>query len=92
LKDREAVRPLPIREDKCNGIFVEGLSEYVVTSMSDCYELLKRGITARITRQTRLNMHSSRSHSIVQILIEHDVADQRGMLKVLSIITFREQK
>lgn len=64
LQDRHGEKPLNIREDKHAGIFVEGQSEYAVTSAADCYTLLKRGEASRITRQTRSNIHSSRSHTI----------------------------
>jgi hypothetical protein len=64
FQDKESTKPLNIREDKYTGIFVEGQSEYVVTTASDCFTLLKRGEANRITRQTRSNIHSSRSHTI----------------------------
>ena len=64
FQDKENSKPLIIREDKFSGIFVEGLSEYVVTNAQDCFILLKRGERNRITRQTRSNIHSSRSHTI----------------------------
>lgn len=80
FQDRESTKALNIREDKYTGIFVEGQSEYVVTNASDCFLLLRRGEANRITRQTRSNIHSSRSHTIFQILVESDTADDRGML------------
>jgi len=55
---------LQIREDQDEGVFVEGLSEYEVRNEADCYKLLKRGETNRVTRETRFNMHSSRSHTL----------------------------
>lgn len=64
LEDKANSKPLVIREDKHAGIFVEGQSEYVVRSVADCFALLKRGEQNRITRQTRSNIHSSRSHTI----------------------------
>jgi len=64
LQDRRSDKPLQIREDKHNGIFVEGQSEYVVNNAQDCFMLLKRGEQSRITRQTSSNIHSSRSHTI----------------------------
>ena len=70
LQDRHGDRPLNIREDKHCGIFVEGQSEYAVTNAADCFTLLKRGESNRCTRQTRSNIHSSRSHTIFQLLIE----------------------
>lgn len=62
--DKESSKPLIIREDKHAGIFIEGMSEYSVRNASDCFALLKRGEQNRITRQTRSNIHSSRSHTI----------------------------
>jgi hypothetical protein len=70
FQDSNQTKALVIREDKFTGIFVEGLSEYVVNSAQDCYILLKRGERNRITRQTKGNIHSSRSHTIFQLLIE----------------------
>ena len=43
--------------------------------------MLRRGEQNRITRQTKKNMMSSRSHSLLQLLIETDRADSRGYLK-----------
>lgn len=79
-QDKEQAKPLVIREDKYSGIFVEGLSEYVVTTAQECFLLLKRGEKNRITRQTRSNIHSSRSHTIFQLLVESNTADRKGML------------
>ena len=80
FQDRDSNKPLNIREDKYTGIFVEGQSEYVVNTAQDCFQLLQRGEQNRITRQTRSNIHSSRSHTIFQVLVESDTADERGML------------
>ena len=81
LQDNKNVNPLSIREDKFSGIYVEGLSEYVVTNARDWFALLKRGEKNRVTRQTKININSSRSHSIFQLLVETDTVDKRGMLK-----------
>ena len=80
FQDRETSKQLNIREDKFTGIFVEGLSEYIVNNANDCFILLKRGERNRITRQTKSNINSSRSHTIFQLLIESDQANQDGML------------
>ena len=64
FQDKESSRPLVIREDKLYGVFVEGVSEYVVTHAEDCFTLLRRGERNRITRQTRSNIKSSRSHTM----------------------------
>ena len=81
LQDKNNKHPLVIREDKYSGIFVEGLTEYVVSNARDCFALMKRGEKNRVTRQTSHNIHSSRSHSIFQLLVETDTVDKRGMLK-----------
>ena len=42
---------------------------------------MKRGERNRITKATKANIQSSRSHSIFQIWVETDKVDKRGMLK-----------
>mmetsp|Transcript_38831 Transcript_38831/g.37172 ORF Transcript_38831/g.37172 Transcript_38831/m.37172 type:complete len:143 (-) Transcript_38831:5-433(-) len=64
LQDVDSKRPLKIREDQNEGLYVEGLSEYIVQTENDSFALLRRGELNRITRQTKQNMLSSRSHSI----------------------------
>ena len=75
------MKALPIRENKIYGIFVEGLAEYIVENENDCFILLAKGDLNRIVRQTKLNHHSSRSHTIFQMLIEKDTVNKRGVLK-----------
>ena len=74
-------KPLNIREERENGIFVENLAEYVVESVQDCIYLLKQGDRNRVVRQTKFNHHSSRSHTIFQLLVEGDKANKRGAIK-----------
>ena len=81
LQDSPKLKSLAIRENKLYGIFVEGLAEYIVENENDCFLLLAKGDANRVVRQTRLNHHSSRSHTIFQLLIETDVANKRGVLK-----------
>lgn len=81
LQDPTSKNPLNIREDKYNGIFVEGLTEYIISNAKDWYALLKRGEKNRVTRQTKININSSRSHSIFQLWLETETVDSRGMLK-----------
>lgn len=81
LRDSKTKNKLKIREDQVSGIYVEGLAEFVVNSARDWYALMKRGERNRITKATRANIHSSRSHWIFQLLVETDQVDKRGMLK-----------
>ena len=73
--------PLTIREDKTQGIYVEGLTEYIVENENDCIHLLRRGEKNRSTRSTKMNINSSRSHTIFQFLVESEKIDNKGMIK-----------
>ena len=55
---------LQIREDKKRGVFVEGLSEYDVSSCEEIFEILQKGSQMRVTGSTKVNDLSSRSHAI----------------------------
>lgn len=70
LQDPNKVKPLKVREDKFNGVFIEGLTEYHASSFSAWKALISRGEKNRVTRQTKANINSSRSHSIIQLMIE----------------------
>jgi kinesin family protein 3/17 len=61
---------LQVREDKARGLYVEGLSEWVVSSTAEVGKLLARGQSARATGSTRLNEISSRSHAVVLVTVE----------------------
>ena len=79
LQDAGCEQPLLIRENKYQGIYVEGLTEYVVTNVEDTLTLLARGGKARRISKTKHNVHSSRSHTIFQIQIEDNKIDKNGM-------------
>lgn len=61
---------LTIREDKKRGVFVEGLSEWVVRSPAEIYGLMERGGTERATGETKMNEVSSRSHAVFIVIAE----------------------
>mmetsp|Transcript_3747 Transcript_3747/g.5684 ORF Transcript_3747/g.5684 Transcript_3747/m.5684 type:complete len:1075 (+) Transcript_3747:68-3292(+) len=61
---------LAIREDRRKGVFVEGLSEWVVRTPSEIYGLMQRGAAMRATGSTKLNEISSRSHAVFIIIAE----------------------
>lgn len=54
---------------------MEGLSEYIVNSKEECLLLLQRGESNRITRETKSNIASSRSHSVFTIVLESEDID-----------------
>ena len=61
---------LDLREDKDKGIWVAGLSEVEVESPEDVMELLFFGNQNRTQEATGANETSSRSHAILQIIVE----------------------
>eukprot|EP01083_Nonionella_stella_P073788 199750_1 len=63
---------LTIRENPEKGLYVEGLSEWVVRSPQEIYGLIKRGSMERATSNTKLNDISSRSHAIFIIIVEQN--------------------
>ncbi|KMS97420.1 hypothetical protein BVRB_5g127020 isoform A [Beta vulgaris subsp. vulgaris] len=67
-------RPLVLREDK-QGIMAAGLSQYRAYSTDEVMALLLQGNKNRTTEPTRANETSSRSHAILQVMIEYRTRD-----------------
>ncbi|KAJ1976618.1 Kinesin-like protein kip2 [Dimargaris xerosporica] len=61
---------LKIHDDKRRGVYVSGLREEVVTSPGQMVRILKLGEANRHIGSTDFNEHSSRSHSLFQLVIE----------------------
>lgn len=59
---------------------MENLAEFVIENAADCHRILMMGDRNRAVRQTKLNHHSSRSHTIFQISIESDRANKKGLM------------
>ena len=75
LQEATAASPaLAIHEHDVDGVYVEGLSEYLVTSATDCLRLVAFGAANRAVRATTYNESSSRSHAILQLQIERQVS------------------
>ncbi|TYZ66222.1 hypothetical protein PybrP1_002107 [[Pythium] brassicae (nom. inval.)] len=61
----EANKKLRLVEDpKRGGIYCQNLLEVSTTAASQVFELLEAGVKNRVTSETLMNEHSSRSHSI----------------------------
>lgn len=59
-----------IKEDKGGrGIYVHGATEIYVSSVEEVFDLMKKGTANRVTGSTRMNLESSRSHSIFIITL-----------------------
>ncbi|CAH9088092.1 unnamed protein product [Cuscuta europaea] len=67
-------RPLLLREDK-QGIVAAGLTQYRAYSTDEVMALLQQGNHNRTTEPTRANETSSRSHAILQVMVEYRAKD-----------------
>ncbi|XP_059644835.1 kinesin-like protein KIN-8A [Cornus florida] len=67
-------RSLVLREDK-QGIVAAGLTQYRAYSTEEVMALLQQGNQNRTTEPTRLNETSSRSHAILQVVVEYQIRD-----------------
>ena len=70
---------IKLREDSKRGIYATPLREEIVQSPMQLLRVISRGDKSRQTGTTQYNMHSSRSHAVVQIVVEsRDRADIPG--------------
>eukprot|EP00281_Chroomonas_sp_CCMP1168_P026414 CAMPEP_0206223458 /NCGR_PEP_ID=MMETSP0047_2-20121206/6496_1 /ASSEMBLY_ACC=CAM_ASM_000192 /TAXON_ID=195065 /ORGANISM="Chroomonas mesostigmatica_cf, Strain CCMP1168" /LENGTH=688 /DNA_ID=CAMNT_0053646335 /DNA_START=1 /DNA_END=2063 /DNA_ORIENTATION=+ len=72
---------LDLREDPEKGIAVAGITEFSTSTVEETMELLHRGNQNRTVEPTKKNETSSRSHAVMQIMVEQrekvaDVTDQ----------------
>ncbi|CAL4975375.1 unnamed protein product [Urochloa decumbens] len=67
-------RPLHLREDK-QGTVAAGLTQYRAYSTDEVMKLLQQGNKNRTTEPTRVNETSSRSHAILQVVVEYRSMD-----------------
>ncbi|KAJ9503769.1 Kinesin-like protein kip2 [Exophiala xenobiotica] len=61
---------IKLREDSKRGVYATPLKEEIVQSPTQLLRVIHRGDTARRTGSTQYNSRSSRSHAVVQIVVE----------------------
>ena len=61
---------LQIREDPKTGIFVHGLTQIHVKTMQQLIMYVQAGLKRRNVNVTGMNKNSSRSHAVLQVLVE----------------------
>ncbi|KPA79716.1 putative kinesin [Leptomonas pyrrhocoris] len=71
---------LGVRHTPQRGVYVDGLSEWVVRTPEDVYGLIAKGTAQRATSATRLSELSSRSHAIFTIVVEAMEGDEASPL------------
>ena len=70
---------LEIKEDHSTGdIFVRGLTEVPVHSADGAHRLVRKALRRRAVRSTEMNARSSRSHGVLQLLLEQSSPDAAG--------------
>lgn len=66
----DALTPVELRESPTRGVFLSGAAEILVSNAPSANKLLKKLINRRTTQATLGNECSSRSHAIIQLMIE----------------------
>ncbi|PHH79223.1 hypothetical protein CDD80_5390 [Ophiocordyceps camponoti-rufipedis] len=64
------VEEIKLREDSKRGVYATPLKEEIVQSPTQLLRVIARGDQARRTASTQFNARSSRSHAVVQIVVE----------------------
>jgi kinesin family protein 15 len=73
LLDLSSTGSLDVREDVKKGVFVEGITEELVSSAEDVARVLESGNKNRHIGETAMNRESSRSHAVFTLIIDaHD--------------------
>jgi len=62
---------IDLREDPVKGVTLNGINEMNVRSCKDIMIQLRKGNKMRTTESTNANETSSRSHAILQVIVEH---------------------
>lgn len=71
---------LVVRHTPQRGVYVDGLSEWIVRTPEDVYGLIAKGTALRATSATKLSELSSRSHAIFTIIVEAMEGDEANPL------------
>ncbi|KAM3843789.1 kinesin-like protein KIF17 [Vipera latastei] len=69
---------LELKEHPEKGVYVKGLSQHTVHSITQCERIMETGWKNRAVGYTLMNKDSSRSHSVFTINMEIYVVDERG--------------
>ncbi|XP_048384167.2 centromere-associated protein E isoform X2 [Stegostoma tigrinum] len=63
-------RPLEVREDMERTVYVASLTEELAVTYEDVMKLVQKGEKNRHYGETKMNEHSSRSHTIFRVIVE----------------------
>lgn len=69
ITNKDNKNSIIIRESSNNNIYIDGLTKVYVSNLSDVTNLLEVGNSNRKVSETKMNISSSRSHSILKVEI-----------------------
>ncbi|CAI5732235.1 unnamed protein product [Peronospora destructor] len=87
---KQRSEPLQLREDKKNGVWVQGLTEMQVSNRQEAIEMMQKGSLQRITASTQMNERSSRSHAVYTVKIVQQVSKRDSTTKVSLVANDQE--
>lgn len=67
---------IAVREGAKNGFYVEGVETVEIRDAKEFNSCLQRGLLKRSVKSTKMNEVSSRSHTILTVLLEAKVGDE----------------
>eukprot|EP01137_Pigoraptor_chileana_P000384 Opistho-2@36475 len=80
---------LQVHEDKGRGVYIKGLTEIYVGSPDEVMAIMRKGKSNRAVAATRMNADSSRSHSVIQIVVSQknlqDGSAKSGRLSLVDL-------
>ncbi|KAL8525432.1 hypothetical protein ACS0TY_014879 [Phlomoides rotata] len=76
---------LQIKENKVQGIFVNGVTEISISDSAEALQSLSTGIANRAVGETHMNMASSRSHCIYVFTIEQELKKGKSFRKLILV-------
>eukprot|EP00644_Phytophthora_capsici_P003536 jgi/Phyca11/116775/e_gw1.31.577.1 len=85
-KSNRHTEPLQLRENKKNGVWVQGLTEVKVSNTQEAMDQMRRGSLQRITASTQMNERSSRSHAVYTVKIVQRASEPDAV--IVSKLTF----
>ncbi|XP_078071478.1 centromere-associated protein E [Mustelus asterias] len=80
-------RPLEVREDMERIVYVAGLTEELAVTYEDVMKLVQKGEKNRHYGETKMNEHSSRSHTIFRLIVEsRDITNEAIIVAHLNLV------
>lgn len=70
LKESGAAQRLEIQNTRSSGTNVAGVQQVEVNNTQDVLDVMARGETNRATADTKMNERSSRSHSVLTVIVD----------------------